>query len=464
MRAPGRVAVVLHTHMPYVEGFGTWPFGEEWLWEAVATSYLPLADLLDDGAALTLSLTPVLCDQLEAPGALERCATFLRDVRPASHALDVEAFSSAGHSAEAAEIERAAGQYRHALSQLEAIGCDLLGLLAPHAAWTSSATHSILPLLATDAGARLQLQTGVASHRARFGERPWRGGFWLPECAHEPWIDRLLEEAGVHAGCVELTDAFGLGDDRHLRPLRSAAGPLLVPIDRALIDVVWGAGGYPSGPAYRDDHNRTARDHRPWANDGSVYDPERAMAQALADADDFAARCEARIAGGGLCTLAFDTELFGHHWHEGPAFLAGFVEACRARGVRLEHLDDALGQAEVQPWPHGLDAATSWGQPPTLWTWSGPQVAQIAHSQREAELRVLARGDDAPLRAVRELLALQASDWAFLETRTLAGPYALERIAGHRRELDAALDSVPSPDASVRNLSPFLRTGPLLEP
>ena len=40
MSAPGRVSLVLHTHMPYVEGFGTGPFGEEWLWEAVATSYL----------------------------------------------------------------------------------------------------------------------------------------------------------------------------------------------------------------------------------------------------------------------------------------------------------------------------------------------------------------------------------------------------------------------------------------
>ena len=37
MSAPGRLSVVLHTHMPYVEGFGTWPFGEEWLWEAIAT-------------------------------------------------------------------------------------------------------------------------------------------------------------------------------------------------------------------------------------------------------------------------------------------------------------------------------------------------------------------------------------------------------------------------------------------
>ena len=30
--------------MPYVEGFGTWPFGEEWLWEAVACVYLPLLE------------------------------------------------------------------------------------------------------------------------------------------------------------------------------------------------------------------------------------------------------------------------------------------------------------------------------------------------------------------------------------------------------------------------------------
>ncbi len=51
----GELAIVLHTHMPYVEsggtpwpeGFGTWPFGEEWLWEAIATSYLPLLEVLD---------------------------------------------------------------------------------------------------------------------------------------------------------------------------------------------------------------------------------------------------------------------------------------------------------------------------------------------------------------------------------------------------------------------------------
>ena len=33
--AAGDLAIVLHSHMPYVEGFGTYPFGEEWLFDAV---------------------------------------------------------------------------------------------------------------------------------------------------------------------------------------------------------------------------------------------------------------------------------------------------------------------------------------------------------------------------------------------------------------------------------------------
>ncbi|MDX6663991.1 MAG: 1,4-alpha-glucan branching enzyme, partial [Solirubrobacteraceae bacterium] len=75
----GRLAIVLHTHMPYVEGYGIWPFGEEWLWEAIATSYLPVLDVLEQtDAPITVSLTPVLCDQLATPGALDRCLTFLR--------------------------------------------------------------------------------------------------------------------------------------------------------------------------------------------------------------------------------------------------------------------------------------------------------------------------------------------------------------------------------------------------
>src|SRR5487761_1445189 len=133
---PGELALVLHAHMPYVEGHGTWPFGEEWLWEAIATSYLPLLDVLGK-APITLSLTPVLCDQLEAPGAIDRCLRFLRDVRPESPRLDLEGFKAAGEEGFARELERSAAEYAWAADRLEALGGDLLGAFAPHASWTS---------------------------------------------------------------------------------------------------------------------------------------------------------------------------------------------------------------------------------------------------------------------------------------------------------------------------------------
>ena len=63
----GALALVLHSHMPYVEGFDTWPFGEEWLWEATASVYLPLLERLERASVpLTVGVTPVLADQLEA--------------------------------------------------------------------------------------------------------------------------------------------------------------------------------------------------------------------------------------------------------------------------------------------------------------------------------------------------------------------------------------------------------------
>ena len=105
----GALALVLHTHMPYVEGFGTWPFGEEWLWEAIVGCYLPLLDLLDGGAPLTLSLTPVLCDQLEAPGIGGRLHEFVDRTRRETHEQDAAGLRAAGHEELAEELERSAG-------------------------------------------------------------------------------------------------------------------------------------------------------------------------------------------------------------------------------------------------------------------------------------------------------------------------------------------------------------------
>ena len=109
-RDRGSLALLLHSHMPYVEGFGTWPFGEEWLWEATAAVYLPLLDLLAEAhAPLTLGVTPVLADQLETlPGpAGDRLIEFLAGPRAEVHALDSVGLDRTGQPELAAEVRRA---------------------------------------------------------------------------------------------------------------------------------------------------------------------------------------------------------------------------------------------------------------------------------------------------------------------------------------------------------------------
>lgn len=422
-----RCSIVLHTHMPYVEGFGTWPFGEEWLWEAVATSYLPLLDVLDrHPGKVTLSITPVLADQLEAPGALDRCLRFLREIRPASHALDLP---------DHPQLEYSAHRYEQAADALERRG-DLIAAFRPHVRWTSAATHAVLPLLATDAGVRLQVETGIASHRRRFGA--WHGGFWLPECAHAPWIDHLLEEAGVHVTCVDWTNV-GVSD-----PRRTEAGIALVPLDRHGIDLVWDHRGYPSHGDYRDTNRLTEHAHQAWAVDGTAYDPERGHARAREDAERFVRD----LTDGAV--VAFDTELFGHHWHEGVTFLERVLEL--ADVVPVGVTDPAPAPADVPP--------TSWGEGRDLRTWSAPRAGGIAWAQRRAELTAL--GTEAGPRALRELLALQSSDWAFQIANDSAGEYPLERAEAHRAAFEAALAD-GSPD-ELRNLAPNLADWAFVQP
>ena len=456
----GELALVLHTHMPYVEGFGTWPFGEEWLWEAMATSYLPLLDVFArEEAAISLSLTPVLCDQLEAPGIAERFLAFLGDVRAETHRRDIEGCRE-GAPELVAELEASARDYERAAERFEAIGRDLLGALAPHAGWTSAATHAVLPLLATSAGVELQAGTGIAAHRRRF--EGWHGGFWLPECAHAPWLDPLLADLGVGAVCADLTDVLGRGTPAQLRPLRGRHGPTIVPIDREVIELVWSDGGYPAHGTYRDYHHHTVHHHRPWGNDGMPYDREGARALAAAHARDFVARVRARLEEASaalgrpaLCVCALDTELLGHWWHEGVAWLDAVVGEAAAQGLALARLDDALERHEPASLAEPLPV-TTWGTPRDLSTWDGPAVADFAWRARAAELRIAAAGGAAGERALRELLALQSSDWAFMATRRLAGDYPRERAAGHATELDRALASIGSAEANLRNLAPQL--------
>ena len=123
---------------------------------------------------------------------------------------------------------------------------------------------------------------------------------------------------------------------------------------------------------------------------------------------------------------------------------------------------------------------STWGTNKDMSTWDSPRVGHMAIAARRSELRTVAataghlRPRAALERAARELLAVQASDWAFLATRELAGDYPRERLEAHGANLEAALAALAGspaevisgavPEPALRNLAPDLDLASLTSP
>ncbi len=463
----GDLAIVLHSHMPYVEGFGTYPFGEEWLFDAVIRSYLPVLEVAD---RLTMTVTPVLADQLEDAGTQRRLRDFLVEWRIGAAEADLPQVPAECRDACEAELAR----YRHALELLDGGGGDPLrpfqeaageGRVALAA---SAATHAVLPLLATREGLRVQVDAGIRSHRRRFG---WDGGFWLPECAYAPGLEWRLAEEGVRWFCVD--QSAHEGSLEALAPVATEAGPVALPIDWGAVGWLWSLDGYPSDPAHAQFAGKSLRGVRIWRVGGGAYDPAAAEEVARRQASEFLDAVAARLrefsearSRRGLLVFAIDTELIGHWWSEGPVWLRQVLAGAEKAGVRLLTVPQALVQHEPVERPL---LASTWGEDKDLGTWDSPPVADLAWGARRLELRLLRalsnglRGP-AALRAARELLATQASDWAFLDKRGQAGDYAFQRATDHAEAMLEAIDSPASTDPRMRALAPDLSLSPLLQP
>ncbi len=240
----GAFTFVLHAHIPYCRRAGRWPHGEEWLHEAIAETYLPLLDALEElhgqgiPARLTLSLTPVLAEQLADPLIQEHFIEYVNDRRSRAE-RDVARFAAEGnpHLQELARFY--AAFYEHRLQRFTGhYGRDLIGAFrrlqeaGVVELATSAATHGYLPLLSRDSSLRGQLRTGVQTYRRFFGRDPF--SIWLPECAYRPayrlpdgtvrpGLERFLAEEGLRLFFAE-THAVEGG-----RPVGKAAGDAIGP-------------------------------------------------------------------------------------------------------------------------------------------------------------------------------------------------------------------------------------------
>lgn len=217
----GSFALVLHAHQPFVLGHGRWPHGSDWLCEAVVESYLPLLRLVRTATLpLTISFSPVLCEQLAHPSFQQELRTYL-DNRLRACAETAAYFQQSQQEELACLVDYWTRFYTQTSDLLQKIDGDVLGAFrcALHegrvSLITSAATHAYLPLIGKEESVALQLRVAVQSHERHFGAHP--RGVWLPECGYRPryhWLppvgpDRQARRA-LRRGVDEFLADYGL--------------------------------------------------------------------------------------------------------------------------------------------------------------------------------------------------------------------------------------------------------------
>lgn len=488
MASQGFLALLLHAHLPYVRHPEHGEFLEEdWLFEAIAETYLPLLEVLhglvEDEVPfqLTLSLTPTLCHMLRDPLLQERATRYLeRSVELARR-----------------EIARTEGQ-----GQLAEIACfyhERLGRL--HRAWeqrwkrdlvgafaalqergvleiiTCAATHGFLPLMENHPEAvRAQVLIARDQYREIFGRDP--RGIWLPECAYMASLDKVLQEANLRWFVI---DAHGLmfGNPRPryaiYTPCFTPAGPAAFGRDRDSSRQVWSAEeGYPGDPAYRDFYRDIGFDlsseyladflppgsprkftglkyHRITGRnvEKGLYNRGWAMAAADAHAGHFMesrreqlSQLRSSMNMAPLVVSPFDAELFGHWWFEGPEFLNLFIRKavfdqdsfrlCTPSAYLAGHDTHQVVEPSASSWGHKgywevwLDESNAWIYPHLHA--AARRMTELARAHHDTTDPLLER---ALRQMARELLLAQSSDWAFLMKTGTARDYASKRTKDH---------------------------------
>ena len=465
------VVILLHSHMPYVRRNGDWPVGEEWVLESWAESYLPLWEIIEDLVAgvlpgkLALTMTPVLAEQLRDGYLQERLKGYLENrMRQAREEIvRLRDMGDEPRAALAVSFEKRYGRLLREFEErfrgrmLEALeqGMDagVVEVLA------SAATHAHLPSLGSEKSRRAQIEIGLESYRRCFKREPQ--GFWLPECSYTPDLDAVLAGFSPPLRYVILDHTAPESAPEHAstwEPRRLGSTPLLALMrDRVAHELVWTPQGYPAHGHYREYVKRDHEGHgyQYWRitsettplDEKDIYRPDEADEQVRADALDYSANLAERREGissemgsvqaTGCLLAAYDTELLGHWWREGPSWLREVLALC---GAETELPSRVVGKALAGEPSTLTPRMTAWNVDGTFSTWINQGTADIwdeTYQVEEELLRRVAAASDNPeveralIQAAREVLLMEASDWTFMVTRDAAADYARDRFQSH---------------------------------
>ncbi len=438
------LALILHAHLPFVRHpEREWTDEENWLFEAITESYVPLLRVMQRLYAeavpfrLALSISPTLAAMLADPLLLKR---YRRHLELLVALAEKECERNRGDD----DLLPLSQFYRDFFSETHRVFFQdwngaLLSIVrelrdaGAIELMASAATHAILPILEqSPPAARAQIASGCDYFREVFGGEP--AGFWLPECAYSPGLDELLQEQNIRWFVL---DAHGLEHSRPqsrrgtFAPCFTPAGPAAFARDMELSAQVWSAeSGYPGDFAYRDFYrdigfDRAEKELAPLSHlHGSFtgikyhrvtgqsvakepYDPALANEKARTHAQHFVELCrerlnnddnaqhdirESRISSSPLSSNAllvapFDAELFGHWWFEGPIFLEQLIRRAADDGLPLttpgDYLHEHATLQVVQP------ATSSWGDKGYLDVWLDEKCSWIYPHLHVANQRMI---------------------------------------------------------------------------
>jgi 1,4-alpha-glucan branching enzyme len=242
---------------------------------------------------------------------------------------------------------------------------------------------------------------------------------------------------------------------------------------------VWSSDtGYPGDPDYREFHKKAGTSGMQyWRVSGpgidlgykDYYYPDWATAKVDQHAesfvhliDDLLRENHTKTGQVGLISSNYDTELFGHWWFEGVAWL-GKVLRFLASDNDVE-LTTASGYVDKHPPQEVLHLPeSSWGSAGSHFTWDNPDTHWMWAPIHEAEVRMEKLVAKYPQstpdehnvlsQAARELLLLQSSDWPFLVTTGQAREYSIRRFSQHIERFDKLAESLEkgAPNVELAN-------------
>ena len=496
--------MVLHAHLPYVKHPEHEFFIEEnWFFEAITETYIPLLDVFDrlfsDGIAspVTFSLSPPLIEMMNDNLLQSRYVRYLEQ------RIEL-ARSEVKRTRSNAEFHDTALMYLDRFLKIKHLyenryAGDLVGAFADLQNQgrieiiTTAATHGFLPHLSEhENSVQAQLAIAAEHYLQTFGRPP--SGLWLPECGYYTGLDHLVRKAGFD---YFFLDAHGVIFGKptphcgHYNAITTHAGTAAFGRDPFSANQVWSShNGYPGDFDYRDFHRdigfelplETVRSYihpdgirtqtglkyyRITEDSGKgikkPYQRITAVSKAKLHAEHFVNHvlkdrcvlsCSSNTAPP-VITSAYDAELFGHWWFEGPQWLefvyrklasdSGNLRPVTA-GAYLQQYGDNLLKLLPAPssWGEGgygamwLDHSNHWIHP--LLQDAAVRMTELANKHPNATGKVR----NILNQAARELLLAQSSDWPFLIRQNTAAAYSKRRILEHIKRFNRLLSALKS--------------------